>query len=170
MKSIEASSTCVGRITDGRVSKAIYTLLSFSIQDKEKGSSNAAGGSSCALPWAQRRAMAEGRRNPATADGDGDGDAMHLLIKGQGVKPVKGSRRTGASAIYPWLATACPAPTHVSSLSHLAAASSMLLAAHGRLSIATLAASHCSSPCHSCPTLCFEFHSMVPSNTDSHRT
>ena len=41
MKSIEASSTCVGRITDGRVSKAIYTLLSFSIQDKEKGSSNA---------------------------------------------------------------------------------------------------------------------------------
>jgi len=65
------------------------------------GWSNAAGGSSSALPWAKRLAMAEGRRNPATADGDGD--AMHLLIKG-----------ITDGSIGRWLptamATACPAP------------------------------------------------------------
>jgi hypothetical protein len=38
MKSIEATSTCVGRITDGRANKRV---LSVSIQDKEKGWSNA---------------------------------------------------------------------------------------------------------------------------------
>jgi len=97
-----------------------------------------------------RRAMAEGRRNPATADGDGD--AMHLLIKGQG---VKGSR-TRTSASYPvWLENyngnclwvrrqrdACAAPPPKSPRSR----SCQRLAAHGRLplylsSIATQAAS-----------------------------
>ena len=62
----EASSASTGR-TDGQTNG--HTLLQ--LQPSEvKGLEQC---SSCALPWAQRRAMAEERRNPATVDGDGDG-------------------------------------------------------------------------------------------------